>query len=711
MKAWNKVRLLLFSILAVVLSITWVDNASAQFENKAMAVGDFMNVYAETGAQQEYWKSGYGNYWPAIVNSGGVLRAGALWFGVDSFLDADGKVWDKRVVHVGPRATGAGEFFPQGFTTTSKFEPPEVTVDGLPTFNTIVDNDAVDATLPADRMIETTVNTLIGATLTKRIYGWSNEYHDDYHIKEYIITNNTGNPYEEGGEVVPEQDLNGLYVNFQKRYTYSGVIVGSGWGANVMNDIVGDGMNDYGKDFNAVYTWLGNSLNAPYDPLGDPLWETNNVTNNIDADTSGRLGEPAFVGVVNLHADSAAGNTTPAQGQPSFMGRIDADDQLTSNNDAFNEPQMINEYEFMANGIYPGEENHAYLVDQDDDFTTAEGDPMLGKPGGWQQTFSYGPYDLAPGESIRFVIAEGANGLSMDMAIKVGRAWKESANHVEANADPTTPLTIDGTTLTKNEWWWSGQDSIFQMFDRAIAHYDAGLGSIPDPPRPPQTFDVVSGVDQIELSWTAYDDGPTRTGWEVYRTQNRYQGDVRDDWKYRKIATLGAGETSYNDVTSDDGHPQRGVNYFYYLVATGDPADNDGAGMTPVDTLRSSRYYAQTYSPASLKRGPGSGIEAARVVPNPFNLGSVDDIRWPDIQDKIGFLDIPGYCTIRIYTELGEHIRTIEHNDGSGDEYWDMMTYSQQLVVSGVYLAYIEETDENMNPTGNTVIRKIIIIR
>jgi hypothetical protein len=32
-------------------------------------------------------------------------------------------------------------------------------------------------------------------------------------------------------------------------------------------------------------------------------------------------------------------------------------------------------------------------------------------------------------------------------------------------------------------------------------------------------------------------------------------------------------------------------------------------------------------------------------------------------------------------------------------------------VVSGVYLAYIEETDENMNPTGNTVIRKIIIIR
>jgi hypothetical protein len=112
-----------------------------------------------------------------------------------------------------------------------------------------------------------------------------------------------------------------------------------------------------------------------------------------------------------------------------------------------------------------------------------------------------------------------------------------------------------------------------------------------------------------------------------------------------------------------------------------------------------------------LKRGPGSGIEAARVVPNPFNLGSVDDIRWPDIQDKIGFLDIPGYCNIRIYTELGEHIRTIEHNDGSGDEYWDMMTYAQQLVVSGVYLAYIEETDENMNPTGNTVIRKIIIIR
>jgi len=698
---------------SVFLLLMFATTAFGQFENKVMAVGEMDNAYTETGAQQEYWWSGYGLEWPAITNQSGHLRADAFWIAADNVKDADGKTWSKRVVHVGTRATGAGEFFPQGFKTISRFEPPQVTVDGLPSYDKIVDNDSVDPNLPADRVIETKVNTLLGATLTKRIYGWSQGYNDNYHIQEYIITN-TGNVNDDPEQEL-DQTLNGVYIHFMKRYDYTGSIVGSGWGANVMNDIVGDGHHDYGVNFRAQYTWLGNSLNSPYDPLGAPIWDAPSWSG--PADTSGRLSEPAFLGTVTLHADSTADITDNAVSQPSMTGHLDADDPLTSANDAFNESKMQREYDFVseARGTPHMWPHQADIVDSDGDFTTADGDPMLGKPGGWQSAFSYGPYTLKPGDDVRIVIAEAADGLSMQMAIKVGRQWKQDANSVPANADPADPITLDvnGTpvTMNKNHWWFSGRDSLFRTFQNAVDHYNAGaltdFNSIPEPPLPPKTFDVASGVDKIHLEWSAYDSGPTRTAWIVYRTRNRYQGAIEDDWQYVAVDTLAADATSW-----DDTNVTRGIEYYYYLSALGDPADNTGGPGTPAGVaLKSNRYYAQTYQAAALKREPGSALPAVRVVPNPYNLGAVKSLRWPDVQDKLGFLDLPGYCKIKIFTELGELIKTIDHMDGSGDDFWDLQTYAQQLVVSGMYFAVVQETDQDGNPTGNQITRKIIIIR
>jgi hypothetical protein len=94
------------------------------------------------------------------------------------------------------------------------------------------------------------------------------------------------------------------------------------------------------------------------------------------------------------------------------------------------------------------------------------------------------------------------------------------------------------------------------------------------------------------------------------------------------------------------------------------------------------------------------------VVPNPFNLGSNRDLRWPDQQDKLGFLDIPGRCTIKIYTQLGELVQTLEHTDGSGDAYWDHTTSSRQVIASGIYVAVIENLDN-----GEKTFKKFVMIR
>jgi hypothetical protein len=417
-------------------------------------------------------------------------------------------------------------------------------------------------------------------------------------------------------------------------------------------------------------------------------------------------------------ADDTDGDPVPAF-QPSMTGYIDADDPLTSTNSPFNETQMQDEYRFMSqaregNGphMFP---HHADVVDEDGDFTTADGSPMLEKPGGWTSAFSYGPYDLDIGESATVVIAMAADGLNQQEQVIVGRRFKAS------DFDPEAPIEIDyinelGERINptvqqgKNDWAVTAtRDSLFATFERAIANYESGY-SIPLPPPPPSSFSVTSGVGEILLEWTADSNPPG--GFEIYRSAN----DVRGDWRsilqtqdgvnfgayqYERIAELDGSARSFTDDTA-----QRGLNYYYYILSVGAP-NTDGTGMTPTGKpLRSSRYWTQTYNPASLARPPGETAADFKIVPNPYNLGSDPEIRFPDDDEKLGFLDIPGNSVIRIYTELGELVKTIRHNDGSGDEFWNLATDDRQLVVSGIYIAVVEDVD-----TGAESIKKFVIIR
>lgn len=99
--------------------------------------------------------------------------------------------------------------------------------------------------------------------------------------------------------------------------------------------------------------------------------------------------------------------------------------------------------------------------------------------------------------------------------------------------------------------------------------------------------------------------------------------------------------------------------------------------------------------------------DAIRVVPNPYSIGaSANVLRFPGEPDKIAFFNIPGNCSIKIFTELGELIKEIDHNDGSGDAYWNSVTSSGQVVVSGVYIVVIEDRDR-----GDRYIKKFVVIR
>jgi hypothetical protein len=671
----------------------------AQYAIKWMSAGSLHNWYSAIGCEIEEGRvrrQQDGLRWPAIYQYQDMQAAKALWIGAKDFTDERGLSFPHKVVHVGPRVSGAREFFPIQFEMTSRFEPPEVFVDGaLSQGEATVDNDKVDPSMKWDRVIVNVVNTQTGITMTRKIFQFSQEYHDNYIVYEYVFTN-TGNVDDDPEIELPNTTLEGVYFYFQYRYSVCAqtrYVIGNatGWGINAMLDTRGDGVkaDPSNENFRAQYAWHGKYPPfTAYDNIGGPIWAPGAGLGTTKADTTGRLGASQFVGIVTLHADKSATDKTDDRGQPSTTSYRGSDEPNTSNNDPYNTTRMTSEYEWMSSGHMSP--RHADRVEPQGRFDEPTGDPALGTPGGFSNCNGYGPYTLRPGESIRLVMAEGAAGLNRDMQEKIGRQYKRG----------------EITAKVKNQWVLTGKDSLFQTFRRAIANYQSGY-NIPRPPLPPRTFTVTGGGDRIALAWTLYDGGEQNlTGFEIYRATGQV------DSTYRLIYKAGASERSY-----DDRSLVRGVSYYYYIVAVGDPANNNGAGLTPRGALKSNRYYSQAYDPSNLKRQEGvrsdpTSMDSIRVVPNPFSLGADPNrLRFPGEPDKIAFLNIPGQSSIRIFTESGELIKTIEHTDGSGDAYWNCTTESNQVIVSGIYIAVVTDQTDVPGRKGRRKIVKFVVVR
>lgn len=719
------------STLLLLLGFVYpAQNANAQIENRWLSVGSFHNFYSSIGSEIEQGfivEQQGGWQWPAIYRGQDAQAMKALWLGATNFTDEQ-QTWDYRVVHVGPRVTGLGEFYPVEMETISKFDPPEVSVDGLVSFSKSVENDDVDESLKADRKIVATTNTLLGITVQRTVMQFSQQYHDNYHVIEYVFTN-TGNVDNDAEIEFPNRTVEGFVPYFLNRMapvkaSRHTIGNGTGWGINTMNDRRGDGLRPSETEtFRAQFAWHGyfpTFAGSNYDNIGAPIFEPNSSTvagGYLSADdTTGRLEAYHFVGTVTLHADASAVDDSDDPGQPFTMAEEHNDDPLYSNNSAFNSNKMAAEYNMITRGrVSP---RHAYRVEPtgDDGFINppANQDPSLGDGGGYGYSYGYGPYTLAPGESVRIVIAEASAGISRDIAEGVGRQFKEI---VKSGGDQYQNISyeVNGATLSmpKNEWVFTSRDSLFQTFERALANFNSDY-NIAEAPLPPSIFTINSAGDGIDLEWQFEGNTGDIDGFRIYRAAGRV------DSTYRLLAEVGSTETFLSDGDAARienasiyqlDTPIRGRDYYYYIVTVGNE-NNDATGLTPVGKkLVSNRFYSQSYDPARLLRAAGEAMEEIRVVPNPYNP-NIDKSLLLDQEgrDRIAFYEIPGVCTIEIYTEIGELVRTLEHDNGSGDEFWDLRTDYRQRVVSGIYIARIVNKDPNDDDFGKVAIRKIVII-
>lgn len=672
------------AVAGIMLAFAQTAMAQVPQDVRWLRVGELRSWYSNYGCEMEIGRTGQateqndGMYWPQEFPWQNNEAGKAMWIGTTNYFD---KVLNTTVLHkvvaVGPRtADPVGELMPVSFKMYGRYLAPNVVVDGQTAtdnaFNDLVD-EQVD-TLKADRMIENVLNTSIGITVRRRLMAFSQQDHNNYFIYEYILKN-TGIVDNKG--TVDSKTLTGVVLFFQYRYAFGNEAFRRGWypsnhidwGRNAMDQVIGTNPLAPGFDLRAQYSWYGKDSQSPIpDDIGLPY-----------STADGHLAAVHYVGTVTLHADKSATDKSDDPAEPTTTHYVGNDTGPQTNNQ-FDPTQMTRKYQAMTSG-------HASPT-QADAVGNGYADLWGSDAGGYAQGKGYGPYTLAPGDSIRIVLAEGVAGLCRDSAFTIGKHWLDGIQGRQTSFTLPNGSTTSDPYVYKDAWVQTGVDSLMQTFRRARANFNSGY-NIPQPPPAPDLFEVKSGGDRIRLTWNAVS-SPNLAGYDVYRAVGQ------PDTFYTKIYSCDRSVTSYDDTTA-----RRGFHYFFYVVSRDDGSTNGGV------PLISSKALTMTNAAAFLRRAAQPVMDSIRVVPNPYNRSAaLGNLYFGKTSpDQIAFFGLPGTCTIKIYTERGDLINTLQHNDGSGDQLWDQRTSSGQIIVSGLYIAVFQ------TPDGSTQIRKFIVIR
>ncbi len=318
-----------------------------------------------------------------------------------------------------------------------------------------------------------------------------------------------------------------------------------------------------------------------------------------------------------------------------------------------------------------------------------------------------GPYLLTKNaaagrfDSVTFVVAVGAGGASWHDADSVGRAW----------------FNKQITDQQKRDFVLKGRDSLFTVLDRANWAWDRISHGLPIPAAPePPDIDVESGPDRITVNWSYPDpsyflDAVTNVddwkAWRVYRKRGAFFVDDPNDQKTGVQWTL-VYETNDRTVTTFvDTTVQRGVDYYYAVTAVDDGTQNS-SGLFTGQSFESSRFVNRSPVPAVPFKAGLSENGKVLVVPNPATTAA-GGLGFSGTPDKILFVNLPYRCTLKVFTETGDLVTTIDHV-GTADHAWNQRTDDNQYITSGIYILTVSNaTDVNGKSLDNALVKFVVV--
>lgn len=596
----------------------------------------------------------------------------------------------------------------------------------LPPFETIenfVESSGYNPLFP-EEVNYTEYHTATGVTVKQRSMAWSFPDYDDFIIYDYVYKN-------EGKIALPsvnqvrdlEQTLNEVWIVFHSGIQVStkGVInfhydsdflsstapAGSfGWHPGggytdyyaVENDQTdGKGLLYYSRDYN------GGREPKPWDQHG--LKSNWRDLLKVRPEWDPELQDPSAFGFMFLYRTPPPGsNGDPFDADPTYFN-IYSDE-----GDKFNGKTV--DFEGFGLTTFSAEEIYQ--------FATHDYRPNnSGKLYNWY-TSSFGPYTLAPGDSVRIIVAEVAGVMDLWDVIK------GDPNH--NYPDSTIAAIRRNAEAARNAIKWG--------FGARVDGIDLAA-DVPDSPPAPTCFasNASVGTDSaiISVQWDKlaeevqfvdgsgdifYDGAVDLDGYRVYRGI-----DKRGIWEL--IADIPRAEfvKYYNEETGlyeylDKGL-QFGFEFYYYVQAYNlDPGSWTSANGTVVDKLGELTSSDKNRTPlTSARPGPINIVEEGWdvfVAPNPYIEGDPNHSFGEPTPRKIEFRNLPERATIKIFSVAGDLVKTIEHEPDelgnlNGSAAWDQRSDSGLLVAPGLYIYVVKSNTEGSAGEKNS--GKLMIIR
>jgi hypothetical protein len=576
-----------------------------------------------------------------------------------------------------------------------------------------VEAEDFDPRMP-EEWTEATWDTNTGITVTRRSYVWGFPGYSDFIIYDYTFTNTGRMVSTDVDEVVPnveafQQTLGGVHFAF-----HSGVAVSTKSQINFHTELVAVQAGAFGwqpgsyHDYYRVsddgtlafsYNYNGAAEPAPFDPY--PVKEGEAWRSRFGDE----LQSPAAFGWLALHADPADGDPDPDDPAPEVL-RVDVHKGGTFQGQPL-DLEFFNIASREAEGFY-------------DLMTTPDLQPQLGNTGNRFNfyTFSYGPYTMAPGASVRIVVAEIA-GVMDYAAVNAGDPGGFFPDSTIAAIERNAGLARDAVR------WGMGAD--VDGFPLAA--------DVPESPPAPETeaVNASAGTDRpaIGVIWddiaeiatiadgaggVFYDGTQDLDGYRIYRsTDFQYVSDTQPSAlrgaEWTLLADIPLAEVGqYFDADLSryryvDEAVAFGVRYGYYVAAySSTPRPWTSANGTVVADLPElvSGSYNRSEAVSALA-GPVNSFDIY-AIPNPYVYGDprrsfFDGARTTP---RIEFRNLPERATIRIYTVAGDLIRTLEHNPSvyggnvSGTATWEQDSDSGLLVAPGLYIYHVMSETEGL---------------
>lgn len=551
-----------------------------------------------------------------------------------------------------------------------------------------------------------------GVELERTILAFSNQNHDDYIITELTFTHNG------------TQTLNDFVIFAQTRE--SGTQRANGRNPGPAS----------GEDWASQTQWVhyygarpGDSLRIFYTYMADDPLTSGDMMGGPIISQRGRLIESGFEWWSILHAsqapfvgDKTASVDDPLQPKVTFSLTTqllpigdpggNPDSQLGSDWRPLLEGTYFENQQM--DGIYAGTShrvNNDELGDADWTAIGAGYDHVAAFPA---RFVVFGPYTFEPGQSLHFVWAFGESGIGIEKMKEVGNKWYDGTledppgipdsrvGFFPTNFEfPTDATEVD---KKKDRWISTGIDSLHKAAYAAKWNYEHDYMIPLSPPPPATTITGFGGY--VEIKWSD-PEVEALNNFAGYRIMSRISN--LDTVFFECIHTTDASDIAQEHVLRDS-TVLPGASYYYYVQSAVKVAEND---MNALPQNRGKLVYSgRVYNPTTHWIDPPrfsqDDLSKIRMAPNPYNINDPNIISygWTD-RRGILFFNLPAKVTIKICTETGDLVQTIEHDSPvlAGSLRWDMLTSSQQVIASGVYIVIFEK------PDGEVSFQKLVVVR